>query len=176
MRTPTQQPRTPRTTHRRGVSLVELMVTVTVLGIIGASTLPVILGVSQSYAESTRSRAAIERNAFAIDRVTRWVREIPEGATAGTVAIASADASSIRLTDGRQIDLAGGQLIEIDPTGSSSVLIENVTEFTLSLRGEDGVTDTMGTTTQTQRIGFTLTSDGATLSAIAFIRARMTPP
>ena len=34
----------------------------------------------------------------------------------------------------------------------------------------------MGTATQTQRIGFTLTSDGATLSGIAFIRARMTPP
>jgi prepilin-type N-terminal cleavage/methylation domain-containing protein len=176
MKAHTQQLRTRRSTHPRGVTLVELMVTVTVLGIIGAATLPVIMGVSQSYAESTRSRAAIERNAFAIDRITRWVREIPEGTTPGTVAIAAADASSIRLSDGRQIDLASGQLIEIDPTGGSSVLLENVTDFTLTLRGEDGATSTMGTPTQTQRIGFTLTSDGATLSAIAFIRARMTPP
>lgn len=166
----------PRPASRAGVTLVELIVTVTVLGIVGAATMPVILGVSQAYAQSTQARAAIERNAFAIDRITRWVREIPEGATPGTVAIASASSSSIRLTDARRIELANGRLVQIDSTGESAVLIENVTGFVLTCKGADGVADTSGSPAQTQRIAFTLTSDGVTLAGIAFIRARMTEP
>lgn len=152
------------------------MVTVTVLGIIGAATLPVILGVSGSYAESTRTRAAIERNAFAIDRITRWVREIPEGETPGTVAIAAADASSIRLTNGRRITFANGQVTETDPTGASAVLVDNVTDFAFMLRDQNGMADTQSTPAQTQRIAFTLTSDGATLCGVGFIRVRMMEP
>lgn len=161
---------------RAGVTLVELMVTVTVLGIVGAATLPVILGVSDSYAQSTRTRSAIERNAFAADRLTRWVREIPEGPTHGTVAIAAASATSIRLIDGRRIELNGGSLVEVDATGDVSVLLEGVTTLELRLLAADGITDTSASPDQTQRVGFTLTSDGATLCGIGFIRARMTEP
>lgn len=169
---------TPRSksVRRAGVTLVEMMVTVVVLGIVGVATLPVILAVSTGYAESTRTRAAIERNAFAIDRITRWLREIPEDATPGTVAIASASATSITLTDGRSISLVNATLIQKGTTGSGEILVERVSGLEFKLYGSDGLTSTLATPKLTQRVAFSLTSDGATLAGAAFIRARSTEP
>lgn len=161
---------------RAGVTLVEMMVTVVVLGIVGVATLPVILAVSTGYSESTRTRAALERNAFAADRVTRWIREIPEGSVAGSVAIASASATAITLTDGRSISLNNGTLIQKGVTGSGETLVENVTSMEFKLYASDGVTSTLAQPALTQRVAFTLTSDGATLASAAFIRARSTEP
>lgn len=162
--------------HRRAVTLIEVMVTVVVLGVIGTATLPVIMGVSEAYSNSTSARAALERSAFAADRISRWLREIPGGTDYGTVSIQKASTDALQLSDGRAIELIDGQIVLRDAAGNAQVLVENVTDLEFKCYAADGVSSVELTPEQTQRIAFRLTADGASLAGVAFIRSRSTEP
>lgn len=156
-------------------TLVEVMVSVVVLGVIAAVTLPVVSGVTNSYAAAADVREKTERVAFAMDRCLRLLRECPAGADASAVSITSASPSAVVLGDGRGLQLSGTDLLLLSGS-STSPLCRNVTAFVITYRGTDGTTSTQGTPGSTHCFDVSITADGVTLSGSAFPRARMIKP
>jgi len=167
---------TKATLSRRGVTLIEVVTAVVVLGIIGASSLPVIIGVSETYAQSTRNRASFERAAYAMDRIVRFIREIPSGPAQGTVAITSAGTNTLRLTNTSAIQLNGTDLLLVTASGQSAVLVRNVDNLQFTYLSNTGVTSSASLPATTQRINVSLTVEGVELNVTALIRSRLTEP
>ncbi len=158
------------------MTLLELVAAMTVISVVAAVLLPVINGAADGYASAVSTRRAVEAVAFATDRAVRLLRETPEGATPGTVGIASSSADAVRFTDGRGLRRVGDTLEVLDETGAAAVLCRGVSAFEIGYFGDNGTTPTMGTPTATQRYTVRLAASGAELRAVAFIRVRTVTP
>ncbi len=158
--------------RRRAATLVELIVSITVLAIVSGISLPVILGATDAYAGAAETRRACERGAYALERSIRLLRDAPEGATAGTVGVSSLTASEIVFIDGRGLRLTGTTLLLLDAGGVQSVLCENVDEFSIACLADDGITSTATTPTTTQRFHLALTVRTFALKAAVFPRIK----
>lgn len=156
----------------RAATLVELIVSITVLAIVSGISLPVIMGATDAYAGAAETRRACERGAYALERSIRLLRDAPEGATAGTVGVSSLTASEIVFDDGRGLRLTGTTLFLLESGGVESILCENVDAFTISCLADDGVTSTAGTPTTTQRFHLSLTVRTFALHAAVFPRIK----
>lgn len=160
---------------RRAFTLVEVVVSITVLGVVAAVTLPLVGSVSSSYAAAADVRERTERVAFAVDRCVRLLREVPAGADSASISVTAASSSSILLSDGRGLEVSGGTLL-LRQGSSTFPLCRSVTSFTISCLATDGVTSTLATPASTHVFRVSLTADGVTLAAAAFPRARMIKP
>lgn len=158
--------------RRRAATLVELIVSITVLAIVGGISLPVILGATDAYAGAAETRRACERGAYALERAIRLLRDAPEGSTAGTVGITSVTASEIVLTDGRGLRLTGTTLYLLGSGGVQSTLCENVDAFSISCLADDGITSTASAPINTQRFHISLTVRSFALRAAVFPRIK----
>jgi len=156
---------------RRGLTLVEMMASIVVIGIVCALVMPVILGASDSYAAAINARNGMEAVAFAMDRSVRLLREAPVGASANTLGVSIAQPAQLRFTDGRGLELdVSGNLLLRDAAGITYPLLDQVTTFQIDYLGTDGVTSTSGTPTSTQRFRVKIVSRGIELRAAAFAR------
>ncbi|MCG3123145.1 MAG: hypothetical protein GIKADHBN_01554 [Phycisphaerales bacterium] len=161
-----------RTRHARpGFSLIEALVAVMVLAIVAAVIAPVVSSASEVYIATATTRRATERAGFAVERLVRFIRQVPPGATAGTVSISAATSSSVVLENGSGFALAGQQIVLTDATGATGVLCDDVEQFEVQLLAEDGVTSTIGTPGLTRRVNITLRAANMTIVSSAFIRA-----
>ncbi len=161
--------------RRAAFTLVEVVVSVVVLGVVAAVTLPVVGGVTNAFSAAVSVRERTERVAFALDRCVRLLREAPAGSDASTVGITTASSSQVLLSDGRGLEVSGGVLLL--RTGSSTApLCRNVTAFTISYLGTDGVTSTLAAPGGTHCFRIVLVADGVTLAGAAFPRCRMIKP
>lgn len=161
---------------RRAMTLVETLASIVVLSIIGATTLPLLFVAGDSLADATQTRRSAEHAAFAMDRTIRLLRESPEGATRGTLAISSATLTGVRFTDGRGIELTGTTLYLYDTSGTRAALCEDVRSFTLGYLAKDGTTSTQATPASTHRFDIRLDVGGMRLNAAAFARVRIGQP
>lgn len=159
-----------------GMTLVEMMASIVVLSVVGATTLPLLFVAGDSLADATQTRRSAEHAAFAMDRTIRLLREAPEGATRGTLAISSASPSSVRFGDGRGIELTGSTLYLYDSAGTRAVLCEDVRTFTLGYLAKDGTTSTLATPATTQRFTISMNVGGMELGSAAFARVRIGQP
>lgn len=160
---------------RRGLTLVELVVSVAVLGVIGAATLPVIHAAADGYASAVRARRVCERASMAIDQCVRLIRDLPADAQTGVLEIAEASSTRLVFVDGRGLDFSGGDLSLVEGPGESSTIANALDAFAITCLASDGVTDAADDLEQTQRVRITLTLEGFTLSAIALPRAISVP-
>lgn len=158
--------------HRRAFTLVELTVTVVVMGVIAAMLIPVIHGAADAYGSSVSTRQTSERVAYAMERTLRLLRDVPLGAVAGTVGIPSASSDQVTFSDGRRLRLDSGTLLYTD-SGVESPLCRRVETFRIDYLGEDGVSSTLSTPANTQRFNVTISSDGFELRGAAFARVRV---
>ena len=159
-------------TTARGFTLVELMASIVVIAIIGAVILPLVATATSRYRLATDERAAVERVAYALDRVVRLIRETPAG-PGGTLDLAAASADALRFGDGRGIEMDSGDLVLRQSDGSTSVLCPDVDAIELRYIASDGVTDVGATDpTQAWRVEVRLGSAGVELVAAAFPRVR----
>jgi prepilin-type N-terminal cleavage/methylation domain-containing protein len=158
--------------RRRGLTLVEMIATITVLGVVGATVFPVIEASGAHFAESASLRRSADRVSFAIDRISRVLREIPAADEGDGLAIEGITASEIVLTDGTSIRLEGDRLLlEID--GRVGTICDRVSEFEIRATGADGVTTTTESPQQTRRIGIGIVAEGFSVRSAVFPRACM---
>lgn len=158
--------------RRRGLTLVEMIATITVLGVVGATVLPVIEASGAHFAESASLRRAADRVSFAMDRISRVLREIPAAEQGGGLAIEAITASEIVLTNGTRIRLDGDRLLlEID--GRVGTVCDHVSEFEIIATGADGVTSTAASPQETRRIGIGIVAEGFSVRSAVFPRACM---
>lgn len=161
----------PRPLHPRAFTLVELTVTVVVMSIVAALLIPVIHGAADAYGSSVSTRQTSERVAYAMERTLRLLRDVPLGATSGTVGISVATDNSVTFTDGRRLRLESGSLILTD-AGVDAPLCREVQAFEIKYLAEDGRTSSISTPTTTQRFAVTIKSGGFELRGAAFARVR----
>ncbi len=162
----------PRQAGRAAFTLVEMIATVTILGIIGAATLPVIESAGTLYAESASMSRSVERASFAIDRASRVLREIPITDTNSGLAIEHVRSDSIALASGDSLALSDGRLV-ITKDGRTAVLCSDVSRFEIIALGADGITRTEGSPEDTRRIMLSLVADGVEIRTSVFPRAAM---
>jgi prepilin-type N-terminal cleavage/methylation domain-containing protein len=163
--------RAARLACRRGFTLLEAVVAITVLGVIGASVLPIVAGVSDNLRAASDVRRAGEHAGFAMERALRMLRDCPPGATAGTLDLLKGEVSLIEYADGRKLEFAGGELLY-----NGEVLCPNVEDFAIAYIGDDGVTDVGGSPTTAGRFEVLLVVGGLELRGAAFPRCRVVSP
>ena len=156
--------------RRPGFTLLELLAAVVVMSIISVVVLPVLTSASESYTTTRDIRSRTEHVAYALDRISRMIREAPIGADELGVGIQSATASSLLFTDGTGLEMNAGQLELVVPGESNALLCERVDAFEIEYLASDGVTSTLASPTQTHRIAVTITSGNLRMSVLAHPR------
>lgn len=160
----------------RGMTLLETMLSILVIAIIAAVIMPVMAGASEGYINSVTVRRAAEQSAYAMERCTRLLRDVPPGTDVGTVGIVTAEASRIVMGDGRGFDVVSGVLYMTDAAGVRAPLCESVESLVITYLESDGVTDCMAAPERTQRFSLYLRARGFELRSAAAARARMLNP
>lgn len=159
---------------RRAFTLIELIAAMVVLGVAAGVAGPVIVAASGAYSDASSRRDAAERVSAAMERIVRVLREAPptlSGAT--TPAITTAGAGEVEFGDGSRLELDGVTLWITLPAQAAAPLCVDVEAFTLGYLGNDGVTDTSASPTDTQRITVLLRSGGVEMRSCAFVRVAM---
>ncbi len=162
--------------RRRAFTLVEVTVTVMILGIVSACVAPIVFSAGETYANAANVRRTAEKSAYAMERIVRVLRDSPGGATRGTLAIANAAPTLIRYTDGHGLELTSGTLYERSTDGVLSPLCDGVSSFIISYLASDGVTNSSAAPTTTQRFNITLVCNTFELRSGALARVRVVDP
>lgn len=162
-----------RTTTRLGLSMLEMVASIVITGIIAVTVLPLVNGAVDAQSKAAAVRVETENMTFAMERMVRTLRDAPDRTTNGTVGITSASTSSIALSDGRQFSFASGE-ITMRSGGTSAILCRNVTALEFTLLGEDGITSTSGTLDRTRRINIRLVGPNTDLRSSVFVRVGFT--
>lgn len=155
---------------KRALTLVEMIATVTVLAIVAASVLPVVESAGAHYAEAGKARRVTDRAVFAMDRISRVLRETPWDPDAEGLAIDALASYSISLANGTSLRLVGDELI-LTIDGRDGVLCSGVEAIEFTATGADGVTSTLGSPASTRRIGIGMRMNGITMRTAVFPRS-----
>lgn len=157
-------------TLRQGFTLLEVLAAVLIMGVIGAVVLPVVATASESYTVTREVRNSTEQVAFALDRVSRVVRQAPIGAGDTGLGVQTASASSLEFTDGTGFRLEAGDLVMLVPGEDAALLCAEVDSLEISYLASDGQTSTLATPTETHRIVVTMGVGQLRMSVIAHPR------
>ncbi|HEX2837654.1 MAG TPA: prepilin-type N-terminal cleavage/methylation domain-containing protein [Phycisphaerales bacterium] len=161
---------------RHAFTLLEGLLSIVIIAVIAAVTLPVVTGAADNYAYAAAARRSTEEVAFAMERAVRFLRDAPAGAAANTIDIASATPTEVVFADGTSLALEGDQLMLAAESGSGEgVLLDGVEEFEVRYLAQDGATDCAATPQSTHRFVITVKAGGAELRCVAFPRVRMVP-
>lgn len=155
----------------RGMTLVELVVSMTILGVVAALTLPAISTATGAMQTSSGAREITDDVSFALDRVAALLREAPTGNSANELAIAEATGSSVVFADGRGVRLRDGDLVWIEP-GGEAVLCAEVDSFEIVYLSADGLS-VAADGTRTHRFLLRLSRGGIDLRTAVFPRVRV---
>ncbi len=155
----------------RAFTLIELIATMVVLAVVASVAAPIMVASSDAYADAANQREAAERVAAALDRVVRVVREAPATAPGETTPdIVEATTTSLEFAGGVRLELSGSTLLLTTATEAQSPLCQGVSAFALEFLAADGVTDSSGAPTSTQRVNVRLTSGGVEARTSVFLR------
>lgn len=157
----------------RGLSLLETVLALVVVGIVGATVAPLVGAISDTTRDAMDGRDAAERAAYAIDQAVRMLREVPINDDTGELGITTAEPQRVVFSDGRALALVGTDLMLTDASGNTGVLCREVGEFSLAFIGGDGATDTSATPAQARRVVIVLATGGIELAACACPRVTL---
>ena len=167
---------TRRVHHRErsgGFTLVELTMSIVVLGIIAVGMLPIMAGSLSSYAAASTAEGASRDAGYAVEQLVRQIRELPAGEEPGEVGLVEVSASRLEATNGLVIERIGTELWLTRPGVDAGLLCEGVEEFTLTAFAPDGRT-APESVSGTHRVRIELSVRGFDLVTDVFVRARMT--
>lgn len=155
----------------RGFTLIELMASTVIIGILAGVVAPIVLQLAIAHGVSSEQRQAAQAVGAATERVVRMIREAPS-LTSGSssVDITTGSATVLQFGSGHRVELIGSTLWLTVPGQSASPLLQGVSLFSMSYIGDDGVTNTSGALSTTQRINIQLAAGGFELNTAAFIR------
>ncbi len=160
-----------RRTRINAFTLVELLATLALVGALAGSATPLVLRLADAHHAAVSQRDQAESVGAAMERIARFVREIPRvAAESDEVAIASASASRFELSSGDSLELTGQTLWLVEDGAAASPLLQGTTVFELAFIGGDGTTDTSGDLGQTQRVDVRIATGDFELRSSAFIR------
>ncbi len=157
-------------TTRNAFTLLELLAAIVVMAVISVVVLPVLSSASESYSTTRDIRSRTEHLAFALDRVTRMIRQAPIGTGGTGVGIQSAGTTSLIFTDGTGFELNSGKLEMIVPGEPNALLCEQVDAMEVLYLQADGVSSALAAPQQAHRIVVTLTSGQLEMSVVAHPR------
>jgi prepilin-type N-terminal cleavage/methylation domain-containing protein len=160
--------------HPRGISLLEMICAITVLSVIAVTVLPILSSAADNQYSAVALRRQAEAAGFAMDRITRVLRDVPLAAGAKKADITAGSATGITLADGRAFSLSGTDLYYNDGT-TNAVLCRNVTTFALTYLGDDGVTSTLADLKSTRRFNVQIVVGDIDLRGSAYARVWMVP-
>jgi len=161
----------PKDTILRAFTLIELIASMVVVGIVAAVAAPLIAAASDAYVAAAENRNRVEQVAHAMDRAVRLVRDAPSTAPgSGQPDITVAAVDNIEFGDGSELQLVGSTLMLTPAGGVAAPLCVGVTTFELTYIGEDGLWNTIGTPQNTQRIGIRIVANGQELQSAVFLR------
>ena len=155
---------------RRAFTLLELLLTVLILGVISAVLLPVISSASEHYTTTREIRNRTEHVAQALDRIARIVRQAPIGASDSGLGVNDASVTSIAFSDGTGFLLNGKRIEMRVPGAPNALLCEDVDDLVIGYLASDGRTSTLADPTSTHRMVVTITSGDLTMSIVAHPR------
>jgi prepilin-type N-terminal cleavage/methylation domain-containing protein len=153
-----------------GFTLIELLAAIVVMSIISVTIMPVIAAASESYTVARQVRSSTERAGYALDRITRVVRQAPIGTGSSGIGISAAGLSAVVFSDGSGFQLTDTTLEMLVPGENPTPLCFNVSSFTVRYLGDDGVSDTILTPTQTHRLAFTIITENVEMSVVVLPR------
>lgn len=160
-----------RHTKQRAFTLIELIASMMVVGVVAAVSAPLIAAASDAYVTSADNRDNVERISHAMDRAVRLVRDAPPTASgSGLPDITVAATDNIEFADGSELQLVGSTLMLTPAGGVAAPLCIGVTTFELAYIGEDGLWNTILTPQNTQRIGIRIVANGQELQSAVFLR------
>lgn len=157
-------------TKRRGFTLLELLAAILVMSIISAVVLPVITSASESYSTTRDVRERTERMTYAIDRISRIIRQAPIGSGDAGIGIQSATSQSLVFTDGTGFDHVDNEIRMRVPGYDPATLCADIDSLEIAYFADDGVTSTLATPAETHRVVVTLTNNELRMSIVAHPR------
>lgn len=160
---------------RRAMTLLEMMAAVLILSIAATAALPVIDAASRTYTETARTRTETARLRYAVDRITRVLRQTPVGEVVGTLGIERFGDGVIEFTDGTGVELDGVTLLLLDGDLGDAILLEGVSIFEIIPLADDGSTTLApAAAAEADRFRVHLATPAAELRTIVYPRVRMT--
>jgi len=160
-----------QTPAQRVFTLVELIASMVVLGVVASVSAPLIANASDAFVTSSDHRDVAESLSHAMDRCVRLLRAAPATAPgSGQPDIAVAASDNIELADGSELELVGTTLLLTPAGGAPATLCTGVTAFDLAYRSEDGTTNTLAAPENTQRIEIHIEAGGQSLRCVVFLR------
>jgi len=154
-----------------GFSLLEMIVSMTVMSIIAAVVMPIIVTSTDAYAVSRDTRADTDRVLYALERSARFVRETPFAADASGLAVGSATTTQYLLADGSGIRLNGSELELLKPGGVSSVLCVDVDRIQIAYFDSSGNAMAIVLPAQIHRVSLQIQSGPVALEMYAIPRS-----
>lgn len=156
---------------QRAFTLVELVASMVVLGVVASVAAPLIASASDAFVKASSNRDDVERVSHAMDRVIRLLRTAPATAPgSGQPDITVATADHIEFGDGSELQLVGTTLMLTPAGGVASPLCAGVTVFELSYLLENGNGSSIGTPLSTQRMRVRIVANGQELRSAVFLR------
>lgn len=163
-----------RRTLRRGYSMVETVISLVVIGVIAAASMPLISSAADNAVVARRTRKSADGAQFAMERVTRLLRDCPGSST--SLGITAATASSVTFSSGKRVYLSGTNLMLVESPGNEAILASDVTSFVIEYLADNATNSTLATPATTARFNITIVKDGVELRASAFPRCRAGVP
>ncbi len=161
---------------RRGLTLLEVTLSMVIIAVIAAIVVPVTASLGDAYASAADTREAAEDAAYALDRVVRLLREAPESGVPGQIGFARVESSAVEFTDNRAVELIDTDLVLTDASGVQGILCRQVAAFEIGYLAADGATETAATPEETRRFTVRLVARGVELRGAAFARVTIVQP
>ncbi len=156
---------------KRGFSLLEMIIAMTVMSVIAAVIMPVIVSSTDAYAVARDTRADTDRVLYALERSARLVREAPFAADESGLAVQVGSATRFILTDGSGLRLSGDQLELLKPGGQSSVLCSGIDRVQFTYYDSSGAPMTIVNPSQIHRVCMRIQSGAVDMEMYAMPRS-----
>lgn len=153
-------------TTRRALTLLEVLAAIVVMSVISVVLMPVVTSASESYTVTRDVRARTERVGYALDRISRIVRQAPIGVGDGGIGVVTATNRSVAFSDGTGFGLNGSTLEMLVPGTDAQPLCQGVDELEILYLDDDGVTSSLAVPTNTHRFVVTVTSGDLVMSVV----------
>jgi len=150
-----------------GFSLIEMVVSIVVLGVLAAVTAPVISTSMRGYVESDATLTTLSKARYATERIARELREVQYNTGAGIFSFTAMGANNVTFTkwNGTTVTLnvAGTNVnLRYAPPNVTAPLTDELGALTLTYLDANGVAGATAATVRAIDVSLTLTNRGAT--------------